>query len=63
MSDRRHLPPKGSVEREPSLAEMLADPIVQLLMRRDGVDPVALCGIIAKAQARLCERPRLRPVA
>jgi hypothetical protein len=39
--------------------EVLADPIVQAVMRRDGVTPSALKSVIAGAQHRLrkCRRP------
>jgi hypothetical protein len=35
---------------EPPLCEVLADPIVQAVMRRDGVSPSALKSVIAHAQ-------------
>jgi hypothetical protein len=38
---------------EPPLCEVLADPIVQAVMRRDGVTPSALKSVIAGAQHRL----------
>jgi hypothetical protein len=38
---------------EPSLDEVLADPLVHLVMRRDGVTPQALCGVIADARVGL----------
>ena len=41
---------------EPTLAEVLADPLVHLVMRRDGVSRAELDAIIAAAQARrLCD--------
>jgi len=39
--------------REPTLAEMLADPLVALVMRRDGVSPAELRAVVATAQGRL----------
>jgi hypothetical protein len=39
--------------REPTLAEMLADPLVALVMRRDGVSPAELRSVVATAQTRL----------
>lgn len=45
---------------EPSLRELLADPCLQALMRRDGVDMICLLNMIAVAQMRLAaDRPRL----
>ncbi len=40
---------------EPSLAEVLDDPLVHLVMRRDGVELLQLRQIIAQAQAQLGE--------
>jgi hypothetical protein len=37
---------------EPSLAEVLADPLVHLVMRRDGVSRSQLETVIARARAR-----------
>jgi hypothetical protein len=46
--------------REPTLADVLADPLVHFVMRRDGVTLAELIGVIAEAQAkarrRLCAR-------
>jgi hypothetical protein len=39
--------------REPSLREALADPLVHLVMRRDGVSLAELEAVVAHAQARL----------
>jgi hypothetical protein len=41
---------------EPQLSEMLADPLVQLVMRRDGVTIPQLAAVIADAQAKLRRR-------
>ena len=41
---------------EPALADMLADPIVHLVMRRDGVTEDALRRVIEAAQAMLRSR-------
>lgn len=38
---------------EPDLAEVLADPLVHLVMRRDGVSRAQLEAVIARAQAAL----------
>jgi hypothetical protein len=43
---------------EPCLDEVLADPIVRQLMRRDGVTDAAFRNVIRAAAARL--RPKLR---
>ena len=44
---------------EPALADLLADPIVHLVMRRDGVTEAELRHVVAAAQAVL--RSRLCP--
>jgi len=49
----------SSAGTEPDLAEILADPIVHLVMRRDRVTDEALRHVIAVAQAVL--RSRLCP--
>lgn len=46
--------------REPTLDEVLADPLVALLMRRDGVSAAQLRAIVATAQDRLRGRPCCR---
>jgi hypothetical protein len=38
---------------EPRLEEVLADPLVHQVMRRDGVTEAALRGVVGRAQARL----------
>jgi hypothetical protein len=38
---------------EPALAELLADPILHLVMRRDSVSMTELCNHITAARARL----------
>jgi hypothetical protein len=42
---------------EPPLAEVLADPLVHQVMRRDGVTPSELQRIIRQAQAQLRSGP------
>ncbi len=37
---------------EPRLEDVLADPIVRQLMRRDGVEPAELRALIARVRAR-----------
>lgn len=39
--------------KEPALAELLADPLVGLMMRRDGVTPAALQALVITTQERL----------
>ncbi|HEV2551336.1 MAG TPA: hypothetical protein VGU20_28765 [Stellaceae bacterium] len=39
--------------REPSLAQMLADPAVQALMASDGIDRAELDELIEKARRRM----------
>jgi len=38
---------------EPSLAEVMAEPIVRAVMRRDSVSEETLIGVITRARARL----------
>ncbi len=45
--------PYGVAGIEPDLCEMLADPLVHLMMRRDGVSPAALRAVILRARAKL----------
>jgi hypothetical protein len=42
--------------KEPTLADMLADPIVALVMHRDGVSPAQLRTVVATAQGKLHQR-------
>jgi hypothetical protein len=59
---RRPLPSSPHAARwskageEPDLAEMLADPVVHLVMRRDGVNLEELLAVIADARAKLWKR-------
>jgi hypothetical protein len=46
-------PPWGAPGAEPSLREVLADPLVHAVMQRDGVSRAALACLIACAQRRL----------
>ena len=39
--------------REPSLAQVLADPAIQALMASDGIDRVELDALIEKARRRI----------
>jgi hypothetical protein len=43
---------------EPALEELLADPVLHLVMRRDGVSLAELRAVIAAARARRSERAR-----
>ena len=45
--------PWGRAGVEPPLHEVLADPVIQAIMRRDGVAPVNLESIIIGAKARM----------
>ncbi|MGA2089071.1 MAG: hypothetical protein ABSG66_09150 [Stellaceae bacterium] len=45
--------PYGVAGIEPGLCDMLADPLVHLVMRRDGVSPAALKAVIILARAKL----------
>jgi hypothetical protein len=42
MVKRTYIPIREDADREPTLREMLSDPIVAALMRADGVDPAKL---------------------
>jgi hypothetical protein len=42
---------------EPALAEVQADPMVHLVMRRDGVSPCGLRRVVAAARAALRRDP------
>lgn len=42
---------------EPALAQVLDDPIVRMVMRRDGVEIADLKAVIARAQAALMRMP------
>jgi len=45
---------------EPTLHELLADPCLHAVMRRDGVDMICLLNVIAAAKTRLSrDRPRI----
>ena len=48
---------------EPGLAEVLADPLVHRVMRRDGVTMVELKTVIARARAALGIEPCCRCAA
>jgi len=41
------------VNEEPAIDELLSDPIMLLILRRDGLTPDALYGLIAAARAML----------
>jgi hypothetical protein len=43
---------------EPRLEELYADPLLHLVMARDGVSEAALREAVASAQAKLAARPR-----
>jgi len=47
-------------QREPTLSEMLSDPLIKLVMRADGVDPEKLRPQL-RAVARSLERPSSLP--
>ena len=41
---------------EPDLADLLADPVVHLVMRRDGVSTAELLAVITDARAKMWDR-------
>ncbi len=45
--------------REPSLKDMLADPITKAVMRRDGVEETKLVALMARQRQNLLEQGRL----
>ena len=49
--------PWGRAGVEPSLREMFADPLVHMVMARDGVTPEILAGAVAEGRARLRRSP------
>ncbi len=51
------LPWRRRLTGEPNLEDLLADPIMDLLLQSDGLAPGVLCGIIASAQASLRRAP------
>ncbi|MGE0120118.1 MAG: hypothetical protein AB7S71_16235 [Dongiaceae bacterium] len=51
MMERR--PDNRTPYREPSLSEMLDDPVVQAVMSVDGVRPVELVTLLREARERL----------
>ena len=45
----------GDSQREPLLSQLLDDPMTQVLMLSDGVDPRELRHLITKARQRIAE--------
>lgn len=45
------------LSEEPSLSELVSDPIIALIMRTDGVTPQALWNVIRAARQRLDTPP------
>jgi hypothetical protein len=45
--------------REPSLKDMLADPITKAVMQRDGVEETKLVALMARQRQNLLEQGRL----
>ncbi len=45
----------GHCPREPALAQMLADPLTQALMRSDGVDEDRLLDLVEEARLRIAD--------
>ncbi len=50
------------IQGEPSLVELMNDPLTHLLMRRDGIDPAVLRDVIDTARRGL-RHPEVRPQA
>jgi hypothetical protein len=53
--------PRGEPTLEPSVEELLADPIVRDLMIADGVDPIELKELLATVQLAVESRAKKRP--
>jgi hypothetical protein len=51
----------ASSVREPRLSDVLKDPIVRTLMRRDAVGEAALLEVIDDARRRIAPEPELLP--
>ncbi len=51
----------GGFGSEPSLCEVLADPIIRAVMQCDGVSLAALGSVIAQARRRLRDMPSSEP--
>jgi hypothetical protein len=45
----------GNFRCEPSLTQMLADPMMQVLMESDGVDPQDLRDLLSAARRRIAD--------
>ena len=54
--------PAGWVFAEPALRDMLADPITQLLMKRDGTDACSILALVAAQRLSLHAQGRLDAV-
>lgn len=52
-SVRRKLDPWSNASEEPRLSDVLSDPIVQMLMKTDGISQLAINNILRRASQRL----------
>lgn len=52
VSQLRHADPYGAALAEPALDEVMADPIVRLVMRRDGLTENDVRGVLRTARGR-----------
>jgi hypothetical protein len=50
-----------AVDREPTLRELLEDPLTEIIMRHDGVTRAALLGILSAASAKLAAASEAAP--
>jgi hypothetical protein len=56
LPDRTRTKVYSTAGQEPSIAEVLAEPIVRTLMERDAVSEEALVAVITRVRAGLAER-------
>jgi hypothetical protein len=54
---RRNRPARHWLQGEPDVEEMLQDPVVQLVMRRDGLTPQMLRRVLRAGGERLLSAP------
>jgi len=51
----------GCPMRDPTIAELLSDPLIRAIMEADGVDPMELKAMMRRLAARCLSRPRAAP--
>jgi hypothetical protein len=53
ISVRRRLDPWSNASDEPRLSDVLADPIIKMMMKTDGISQLAINDIVSSARQRL----------